>query len=892
MFNRGNRLRRKSLAILRISMILAAMIISYSIFLRQPIQYSRKSKLISTQTPGPDTYPSDWAWMQRMFPYWQADKTAQAEALQAALRLRFGQDQRLAKNTSEARWESVGPTNIGGRVSDIEFNPLDPSIVYAGAATGGVFKSMDSGKTWRPIFDEQAVLPIGDIGIDPLHPDTIYVGTGEANAGHNNFPGGGLYRSSDGGVNWQLLGLETTVTISRIVVDPTNTQRVFLAAAGSYFAANPERGIYRSEDGGDSWTQVLTVTDSTAAIDLVMNPIEPSILFAAMWERVRRPKTTRLSGPSSGIYRSRNGGDTWELLGAGNGLPDPTVRDIGRIGLALSPGTPDIVYALYNDGREYIGLFKTENGGESWINVDPDNELRAGMPPIGLGFGWYLGQVRVSPINPDIVYVLDVDFMKSVDGGANWQFDGGANPNEPGTPGFHVDHHALAFHPENPDYLIDGNDGGINISKDGGVTWERVENLPITQFYEVALDPSNPNRYYGGTQDNNTIRTLTGNSDDWETMFIGDGFYILIDPKNSDIIYAEAQWGHLGKSEDGGETYSIVLDGINNNEPTNWSTPVVMDPGDNLTLYYGTNRVYRTTNGAQTWTAISGDLTSGFIAQSSFGSITSIAVAPTNSNVIYAGTDDGNVWVSDDGGENWFKVSSTLPRRWVTRITIDPKDEKTAYITYSGLKWREPQPHVFRTADFGLTWTDISNNLPDAPVNAFAVDPYYPEILYLGSDVGAFFSLNSGQEWQTLGQGLPIVSVYDMKIQPEEYFLIAGTHGRSMYKIGLQSLHGRRPIFTKFILDDNFPNPFNASTNILYRVDNNNSFVKLAVYDILGRLVRTLVNAERDKGSHLATWDGTTQNGLQAASGVYFYRISIDTGTRNSTAVKKMLLLK
>lgn len=832
-------------------------------------------------------YPSDWAWMQRTFPYWKADKTAHLEALKSAQAMRVAaKNKALTKGGLEAtfsavEWEFIGPTNIGGRVVDIEFNPLIPNIVYAAAATGGVFKSTDMGANWVPIFDEQAVLTIGDIGIDPINPDIIYIGTGEANGGHNNFPGGGVYKSFDGGLNWQFLGLEKTASIGRIRVHPSNPQRVFVAAVGSYFAPNPERGVFRSDDGGLTWSKVLFVSDSTGAIDIVMNPDNPDILLTAMWERVRRPNDFHLYGKTSGIYRSFDGGDSWELLS--NGLPNANIVRVGRIGLTMCKSNPDIIYALYNDGINYLGLYKTSDGGNNWSAVDPDKEIARGTG----GFSWYFGQVRVDPTNPNKVFALDVTLMRSSSGGETWSFLN--------YPGLHVDHHALAFYPNDPNIIMNGNDGGINISQNGGITWTKVNKLPVTQFYEIGIDHTNPERLYGGTQDNGTMRTPTGRTNDWDIFLGGDGFYVIVDPMNPDIIYAESQFGRLEKSVNGGRNFFSARQGIEATEPTNWSTPVVMDPNNRNVLYYGTNRVYRSENGALSWTPISSNLTDGS-ANSRLGTVTTIAVAPTNSNVIYVGTDDSHVWVSNDYGKTWSDVSATLPYRWVTRVVVDPTDENTAYVTFSGLKWKDPQPHVFHTENMGATWEDISNNLPDAPVNAFAVDPVESQVLYVGSDVGAYVSLNSGQSWEVLGAGLPMVVVNDMKIHPQEHFLVVGTHGRSMYKLDLseivtniQSPEQHRTV-SNFELQQNYPNPFNPETIITYRIAARNH-VRLKVFNVFGQEIRSLVDAQMEAGNYKATWDGKDNLGNAVSSGIYFYRLSV-SGEQNFVLTKKMIRVK
>jgi hypothetical protein len=828
--------------------------------------------------PGPDLRPYEWAYLQRVFPYMNSDPNAYMEAIEQAHQLQKEMKaNRLAKGENTVQWEFAGPVNVGGRVVDLEFNPNNPNIIYAGFATGGVFKSTDMGSSWFPVFDSLNVLTIGDIAIDPSNPDIIYAGTGEANGGHNNFPGGGVFKSTDAGNTWNFKGLINTTSIGRILVHPTNSNIIYLAAVGSYFSPNPERGIYKSTDGGDSWDKSLFISDSTGAIDIVMDPNNPEFLLAAMWERVRRPNSSHLNGPSSGVHRSTNGGDTWEHLGPSTGLPNSSSQNVGRIGLAMSQSNTNISFALYTNGSTITGLYKTTNYGDSWIDVDTDNELNDGAS----SFSWYFGQVRVHPTDPDIIYVLDVSFMRTTNGGVTWPIKYGYS----GPPQLHVDHHALAIHPTNPDWIINGNDGGINISTDGGVSWGSHAFIPATQFYEIGLDANNPARLYGGTQDNGTNRTPDGGLNNWDHIYGGDGFYVIVDHTNSNIIYAESQFGNLGKSTTGGGNWSNATNGINGGEPTNWSTPVIMDPNDNNVLYYGTDRVYRTTNGAGNWNPISPDLTDG-IPGTRLGTVTTIAVAPNNSNVIYAGTDDSHVWVTTDIGTNWTDISNVLPYRWVTRVIVDPVDENIIYVTFSGLKWRDSQPHVFRSSNMGLNWSDISSNLPDAPVNAFAVDNHNPSVLYLGNDVGMYVSFNTGSSWEFLGEGLPVVTVGDIKIHPTSNYLVAGTHGRSMYKIDLDLVSGinsgREIVVSDFVLEQNYPNPFNPVTVIQYIISSKQT-VALKVYDVLGNEIVTLVNEEKPAGTYDIEFNAST-----LTSGVYFYKL--ETGKFIDT--KKMLLIK
>lgn len=863
------------LAIVALTIISVALFFDLNNISQDIVQDSKNENSIAES--GPDQQPSDWAWERRTFPYYKADADYYRKQIRKAQSMKVN-----ASSRGLQQLDFAGPTNVGGRISDIEFNPSDPNIVYAGAATGGVFKSTDMGNTWLPVFDDQANLNIGDIGIDPNNPDIIYVGTGEANGGHNNFPGGGIYKSTDAGDSWQLMGLENTVSIGRVVVDPSNSDRIFVAAQGSYFTPNPERGVYRSDDGGDSWELVLFVNDSTGSIDIIIDPLNPSRLIAAMWERVRRPSGSHLYGPSSGLYKSLDGGDTWEYIESSTGLPNSQNEDVGRIGIALCASQPDVVYTMYTNGSYYSGLFKSTDFGTTWTNADPDMEISEGTS----SFSWYFAQVRVHPTNPDIVFAMDVAYMRSVNGGNAWPIIYGYSG---GPADFHVDQHALAFNHDNPNYIINGNDGGINISTDGGVNFTKVAELPITQFYEIGLDANNPQKLYGGTQDNGTVRTQTGGLNNWGRIYGGDGFYVLVDHTNPNIIYAESQNGNLGKSTNGGNSFNSATSGISNNEPKNWSTPVAMDPSNPNILYYGTNHVYRTTNGANFWTSISPDLTEGYTGTRP-GTISTIAVSPQNSSIIWAGTSDSRVWVSVNNGFIWSDVSSSMPHRWVSRVVPDPIDENTAYVTFTGLKWADPEPHIFRTTDAGQNWEDISSNLPDAPINACVVDPIDNNYIIVGTDLGAYYSSNLGESWEYLDEDLPLVNIYDLKIHPTDHQLAIGTYGRSMYKLNMTTLVGIEENQIDENVSENqlrnYPNPFKNETTISFNIVED-GIVKIDVYDIQGRKVANLLNKELYVGEHNINWNGCNQEGIRLPEAYYFVKLVAGS----SIKTKKVLLV-
>ncbi|MGD9141568.1 MAG: FlgD immunoglobulin-like domain containing protein [bacterium] len=810
----------------------------------------------------PGAFPSEWAWRQRIYPYDRFDFEQLKQAVVQAQAMRIAA--RKMPAALSAAWVERGPTNIGARVSDIVFHPVNTQVIYAAISSGGVLRSDDGGASWTPITDDLPVITIGAIAIDPEDPDVIYVGTGEANAQSFSWFGMGLYKSTDAGATWTYKGLEETRYIARIVVDPANPERVWVAGTGALFGTNPERGIYRSLDAGESWELVLAVSDSTAGTDVAVDPERPDTVYAAMWERVRGLNYRKSAGHSSGIYRSFDGGETWHELTTGL----PSGSDVGRIGISVCESNPAVIYAIYADDPGYFaGVFKSVNGGDTWTQTNDED-----LEDLYSSFGWYFGQIRVDPGNPNRVFAMGVPAYRSENGGSSWSEVGAS---------MHVDHHAMDFDPTDYSRIVEGNDGGIYTSTNSGDSWTKRYDQHTNQFYAIEIDYQNPSRLYGGTQDNGTLRTVTGDPDDWEAIFGGDGFYCNVDPTDSDKIFVEYQYGNLYYSDDFADSWLRVMDGINSGDRRNWSTPVVMEPGNPSTMYYGTYRVYKTVDRGSWWSAISGDLTGGN-AGAGFGTITTIAVSPTDTDVIYVGTDDSNVWVTSNGGGAWTDISATLPDRWVTRVFVDPADENLAYVTFSGLRWDENIGYVYFTDDMGATWTDITGNLPAAPVNALVVDPALTSRVIVGTDVGCFYSDCRNGNWLLCGTGMPPVPVYDLKTHSPTRTLVAGTHGRSMYSLDLSGLPDSAAVpagETAGVIDlVNHPNPFTSSTTVTFALPEASS-VSLEVYDLAGRKVRTLSAGRRGAGTHRVTWDGTNESGRRVASGIYFLKVDTAQGT-------------
>jgi photosystem II stability/assembly factor-like uncharacterized protein len=723
-----------------------------------------------------DAMLDDYFYLQRRLPDGRMNVLQRARALTHA---RFLRARTIAFTglDAEGTWVLRGPLNVGGRITDVVGDPANASKFYVGAASGGVWKTTDGGATFTPIFDGQGSLSIGALAIDPRDSNILYVGTGEGNpgSGSTTYPGDGVWKTTDGGTTWQHLGLDQTVSIGRIVVDRQNPNNVFVAAAGNLFVRNPDRGVYRSQDGGLTWTKVLFVADGVGVIDVAIDPVNPSRVFATSWERFRSAKERDYGGPGSALWRSTDGGTTWTKL---TNVPVVTTSP-SRIGVAIAPSQPNTVYAVFyrSSDQGLDGLFRSLDGGNTWTRQSVTN-----LSGIIGAQGFWSGRIFVHPTNPSEIWVDGVGIARSTDAGATFA----------SVTGMHVDHHAMWFFPANPATILKGSDGGLYRSTNGGTTWTHFTNLPISQFYTVEAHPTEPNKLYGGMQDNGVKRTVTGGLSDWTDVIGGDGLEVHVDLRSTQVIYAESQFGALRRSTNGGSSFSSGTSGLSGR--LGWKTPIAQDPastgtGTTSTLYVGSHMLFRSTNSASTWTAISGDLTNGNqgVSPIVFGTITTIAVAPSNHNTLYIGTDDGNVWVTRNAGSTYTRIDAALPDLWVTRVAVDPSNDAIAYATFSGFRVDNPLPHVFRTTDFGTTWTDISSDLPDAPVNEIEIDPTQGSTLYVGTDVGVFVTHDTGGTWAPLGTGMPDGSlIADLKILPgSPPTLLAATFGRSIYSLAL-----------------------------------------------------------------------------------------------------------
>ncbi|HYU15591.1 MAG TPA: hypothetical protein VEL05_05960, partial [Candidatus Acidoferrum sp.] len=563
---------------------------------------------------------NDYFYLQRVSRDGRLNLQARSRALIHARLMRA----RLVAQTgidAVGEWQLRGPLNVGGRVADLVGDPVNAGKFYVGAASGGVFKTIDGGVTFTPIFDDRGSLSIGALAIDPRDSDVLYVGTGEASPGGGSvtYPGDGVWKTTDGGGTWTHLGLDQTIAIGRIVVNPQNPDIVFVAAMGNLYSRSIDRGVYRSLDGGRTWTKVLFVSDIAGAVDLAIDPVDPNRVFAATWERIRFPQQRIYGGPGSGLWRSTDGGTTWTRLGGG--LPAPE-SEPSRIGVAIAPSSPSTVYTVFYRKADTAleGVFRSTDGGTAWTRV-----AATGLTSFLGNQGTWSGRIFVHPTNRDEVWVDGVGLGRSTNGGASFA----------SVSGMHVDHHSQWFFPANPAIILKGNDGGVYRSTNGGSTWTHFDNLPVSQFYTVEAHPAEPAKLYGGMQDNGVKRTLTGGLSDWSNVTGGDGFEVHVDPASTSVIYSESQFGNLRRSTDGGATFRSATAGLSGR--LNWKTPLAIDPasggsGLTTTIYLGSHLLFRSSDSAASWTAISGDLSDGDggIDGVVFGSITALAVAPSN----------------------------------------------------------------------------------------------------------------------------------------------------------------------------------------------------------------------------------------------------------------------
>lgn len=698
-------------------------------------------------------------------------------------------------NRTNGSWVVQGPGNIGARANTIAVDPKNPSNMFIGFSDGGLFRTKNSGKDWDAIFDNQLSLSIGDVIIDPFDSKTIYVGTGDPNVSGFPFVGNGIFKSTDGGDTWIASGLEQTRIISQLRVSTQNRNILYAGTMGLPFEKNNHRGLYKSTDAGLSWKQILFINDSTGISDVVIHPQNDRIIYAAGWNRIRNNKISVVSGPDTKIYKSVDGGDTWKILT--RGLPQ---GESSRIGIDICISDPNVLYASFTHPTSYnlLGIFKSIDGGESW-NLLPLGEA-VGLPPsVYAGFGWYFGKIRVNPTNPDDVFLLGVDLHRTKNGGISWST---ATPTW-STFEVHADKHDLIF-AGNKIYLT--TDGGAYASDLENLKWLDLENIPATQFYRVAYNPTKPEIYYGGAQDNGTSGGNFTYINDWPRIAGGDGFQPVFHPSNSSIFYTETQNGGLSVTINGGLSFKSATTGITGSDPRNWDMPFMMSHHNPDVLYTGTNKIYVNESGANVkWKPISPDITnpeSDFLRHN----ISSVHESPLNPDYLLAGTSDGLIWLSKNRGVNWENISLTLPIKYVSSVVFSPNEENTIYVSYTGYKDNNNTPYIYRSQNIGQTWQPIQGNMPLVAINNILILPASgtDRHIVVATDAGVYYTDNKGSDWKRMGNNLPIVTVYDIDYNVKKNQIIAGTFGRSIHTFDLNQVGYSGLVKTaNIIVDDN-----------------------------------------------------------------------------------------
>ncbi len=797
---------------------------------------------------------------------WAQQPATSAEAyLQSLTAKKQLEETSLVKNIS---FENIGPTVMSGRVVDLDVNPENPTEFYVAYASGGLWHTKNNGTSFEPVLDNAATQNVGDIAVDWAN-ETIWVGTGENNSSRSSYAGIGILKSTDKGETWENMGLHDTHHIGRIVINPNNPEEVVVSAVGHLYSPNEERGVYRTTDGGQTWEKTLFISENTGVIDLAVAPNNFSLQFAAAWQKDRKAWNFEGNGEESAIYRSTDGGQTWEKVTAeGSGFP--TGEGVGRIGLAVFD--ENTIYAVHdnqfrrdkeeedeeegltkddfremtkdeflaledkklndflkeNDFQEkyraenvkqmirsgdikpidlvhyledanaqlfdtpVVGaeVYRSEDGGTTWVKMNEDY-----IDDLFYSYGYYFAQIRVDPSNKDKVYIAGVPQLKSEDGGKTWESISQEN--------VHADHHALWINPNMPGHLINGNDGGINITYDDGETWIKNNSTTVGQFYAINVDNQDPYHVYGGLQDNGVWKGAHNAREDrrwhqsgqypWESIMGGDGMQIQIDSRNPDIVYTGFQFGNYYRLDLGEGDRSYIQPKHELGETPyrfNWQTPILLSSHNQDILYFGGNKLHRSLNQGEDWEAISDDLTQGGKKGNvAYGTLTTISESPLKFGLIYVGSDDGLIHVTKNGGGSWENLSSSLPQElWVSRIIASSHEKERVYVTLNGYRWDDFVPYVYMSDDYGATWKDIKGNLPLSPVNVIREDPENENILYLGTDNGAYVTFDQGENWQAFSEGLVPVAVHDMVIQPEEKHLLLGTHGRSIYKADIARL--------------------------------------------------------------------------------------------------------
>jgi photosystem II stability/assembly factor-like uncharacterized protein len=707
-------------------------------------------------------------------------------------------------------YRALGPARQGARILDVVVPESQPYTFYVSTASGGLWKTINNGTTFEPIFKSPGKMPIGDTAVAPSDPNIIWVGTGDPASGRISLLGDGVYKSTDGGKTWEHMGLKETRHIGRIAVHPTHPDIVYVAALGYHFSFNEERGIYKTTDGGKTWEKSLFISDKVGFVDVAIDPQNPDVLYAASYDKWRNAWHFEEAGPESGIYKTTDGGKNWTKLSSG--LP---TGKLGRIGVAIYLRNPNIVYATIDNWNmrppteaeakfarsrnqepqeRRIGgeVYRSDDRGKTWkkMNSERDN----------IGGGKWYGQIRIDPNDDQVIYVQSTTLFRSTDGGKKWTRNIAGND-------VHVDHHALWIDPANSNHIILGNDGGLAITYDRGKTWDVFENIPGAQFYAIGVDMDEPYNIYGGTQDTGSVKIPSNGPtgritrDDWAMVGGGDGMYNQPDPNDSRWLYNEYQFGTIQRVDQKLNTSQSIRPSRKEGEPPlrfNWNSPIRISPHNSQVIYFGSNVLHRSMNRGDDWQEISPDLTTND-AEKLKGNIehctiTTISESPVTPGIIWVGTDDGKVKMTKNGGGTWIDLTPNLNKAgapefyYVSRVFASHFEEGAAYVVKTGFQRDDFTPLVFKTTDFGETWTSVAGNLPQEIIYVIFEDKKNPNLLFVGTDIGVFVTLDGGKSWMSMRNNMPSNPIHDLLIHPRENDLVVGSYGWGIYVTDISPL--------------------------------------------------------------------------------------------------------
>ncbi len=781
-------------------------------------------------------------------------------------------------------WRALGPSQQSSRIEAIAVPAGSRNTIYVAPASGNVWKTTNHGLTWQPIFDRQSAFAVGDIAVAPSNTDIVWVGTGEAQPRHSGYAyaGTGVFKSTDAGRTWSHMGLPDSHHVGKVLIDAANPDIVYVAAMGHQWTPNRERGLFKTTDGGRTWAHSLFLDEQTGAIDVVMDPSNHNLLYASMWQIE--------TGPASGVYRSMDAGRTWTRLG--RGLPTGL---IGRSNIDVAPSRPETVY-VYLDNRApdardqarrpFIGgeVYRSDDRGETWRKANTED-----IYPVFGVFGWKFCDIRVSPDNPDDIYIFGNRAFRSTDGGRTYARLGESIRRIRDTQGLelHLDHHDFWIDPADPIRLLIGNDGGVFSSWDRGRTWLHLNTIPVGQFYSVSVDMAEPYNIYGGTQDNAalygpstyTVDDSRNENEPWKHVYLdrwtgGDSYVTLVDPTDSRFIYYSHQNGDLRRMDTAApsvQTGSPASQRIAPRPPKGeepwrigWYMPYLLSAFDPATLYAGTNKLVKSTNRGVAWTAISPDLSDrpgGERTVVPYGTLTMIAESPRQRGLLYVGTEAGRVHLTRDDGATWTDVSRGLPKKWVSRVVASQYDTGTAYVSLTGYREDDTRAYLFRSTDFGATWTSLSSRLPAESINVVREDPRNRDVLYVGTDAGVYASLDRGATWESLSATLPTTPVHDLVVHPRDDEIVIGTHGRGVFVLDARPIQQWRAAPRLFpphpalvrIADEMEPAGTPGTATIAFALESDGP-ATLAILSPTGAVAAT-VRVDGRRGLNVATWD-------------------------------------